>query len=84
LRQFWLVKMFFECVRKPDRLAVAQFYLGPAAVQPGMAEMVPEPVRVYRDPGLPPRRAMTWQMPPAVSGPGCTGGTKGSRRLQGV
>jgi hypothetical protein len=31
-----------------------QVALGPAAVQPGVAEMVPEPVRVHRYPGLPP------------------------------
>ena len=33
---------------------VASEYLRPAAVQPSVAEMVPEPVRVHRDPGLPP------------------------------
>jgi hypothetical protein len=31
-----------------------QVPLRPDAVQPSMAEMVPEPVRVHRDPGLPP------------------------------
>jgi hypothetical protein len=42
-----------EHLRGRPAVQFHQVALRPAAVQPGVAEMVPEPVRVHRYPGLP-------------------------------
>jgi hypothetical protein len=62
-------------LRGRSAVRLHQVPLRPAVVQPGMAEMVPEPVRVHRDPGLPPPPGD--DLVDAAGGqrpPGCTGG----------
>src|SRR5579859_8113782 len=49
-----------EHLRGGPAVQFHQVARGAAAVQPGMAEMVPEPLRVHRHPACSPRRATIW------------------------
>jgi hypothetical protein len=49
-----------EHLRGGPAVQFHQVPLGAAALEPGVAEVVPEPVRVHLHPALPARRAISW------------------------